>query len=79
VESSCECGNEPLGSIKCWETNRVAAQLVASPVVLTSRELVTYLNMLCRLCVLFVIYRVIFKHNPGVLNGLLSWPKCTNT
>jgi hypothetical protein len=20
VESSCECGNEPLGSIKCWET-----------------------------------------------------------
>jgi hypothetical protein len=20
VESSCECGNKPLGSIKCWET-----------------------------------------------------------
>jgi hypothetical protein len=20
VESSCECGNEPSGSIKCWET-----------------------------------------------------------
>jgi hypothetical protein len=20
VESCCECGNEPLGSIKCWET-----------------------------------------------------------
>jgi hypothetical protein len=20
VESSCEFGNEPLGSIKCWET-----------------------------------------------------------
>jgi hypothetical protein len=20
VQGSCECGNEPLGSIKCWET-----------------------------------------------------------
>jgi hypothetical protein len=20
VENSCECGNEPLGSIKCWKT-----------------------------------------------------------
>jgi hypothetical protein len=20
IESSCECGNEPSGSIKCWET-----------------------------------------------------------
>jgi hypothetical protein len=23
VESSCECGIEPLGSIKCWETSSV--------------------------------------------------------
>jgi hypothetical protein len=29
VEGSCEHGNEPLGSIECWET-RVAAQLVVS-------------------------------------------------
>jgi hypothetical protein len=20
MESSCECGNEPSGSVKCWET-----------------------------------------------------------
>jgi hypothetical protein len=30
VEGSCEHGNEPSGSIKCWEVLRVAAQLVAS-------------------------------------------------
>jgi hypothetical protein len=40
VESSCELGNEPSGSIKCWE-RRMAAQLVASRVVLGSTELVS--------------------------------------
>jgi hypothetical protein len=39
VESSCELGNEPSGSIKCWDY-RVAAQLVASRAVLSSTELV---------------------------------------
>jgi hypothetical protein len=34
VESSCEVGIEPSGSIKCWET------LVPSQVVLSSIELV---------------------------------------
>jgi hypothetical protein len=40
VESSCEVGDEPLGSIKCWET---ASQLVAPWVVLSSIELVLYI------------------------------------
>jgi hypothetical protein len=40
VESSCERGNEPSGSIKCWEIYRVATQLVASGVVLSVIELV---------------------------------------
>jgi hypothetical protein len=44
VKSSCNCGNEPLGSIKCWENHRVAAQLVASQVVLRSKELVSQLT-----------------------------------
>jgi hypothetical protein len=38
VESSCEFGNEPSGSIKCWETYRVVEQLLASRVVLSSIE-----------------------------------------
>jgi hypothetical protein len=32
VESSCEHGNEPSGSIKFWEILRVATQLEASPI-----------------------------------------------
>jgi hypothetical protein len=36
VESSCECGNEPSGSIKRWEVLRVAAQLAASQEGLSS-------------------------------------------
>jgi hypothetical protein len=41
VESSCECGNEPLGSIKCWGII-VATQLVPPPrVVLSPIELVS--------------------------------------
>jgi hypothetical protein len=43
VESSCERGNEPSGSIKCWEIYRVAAQLLASRVVLSPTELVSWL------------------------------------
>jgi hypothetical protein len=38
VESSCESGNEPSG---CY---RVASQLVASRVVLSSMELVSYVD-----------------------------------
>jgi hypothetical protein len=40
VESSCEFGIEPSGSMKGWETNRGATLLVASRVVLSSIELV---------------------------------------
>jgi hypothetical protein len=39
-KSSCERGNEPSGSIKMLGNYRVAAQLVASRVVLGSTELV---------------------------------------
>jgi hypothetical protein len=44
VDSSCEQGNEPSGSIKCWE---VAAQLAASQEGLSSVKLVrsTYNNI----------------------------------
>jgi hypothetical protein len=42
VESSCGCGNEPSGSIKCCEF--LVAQLVASRVVLSSIELVSQLQ-----------------------------------
>jgi hypothetical protein len=41
VKSSCELGNEPSGSIKMPGIYRVAAQLVASRVVLSSTELVS--------------------------------------
>jgi hypothetical protein len=40
-ESSCECGNEPLGSIKCWELLS-ATQLVPTREVLSSIELLLY-------------------------------------
>jgi hypothetical protein len=40
VDSSCELGNEPSGSIKMLRIYRVAAQLAASRVVLSSTELV---------------------------------------
>jgi hypothetical protein len=43
VESSCKLGNELSGSIKCWEL-RVTAQVVASRVVLSSTELVSYMQ-----------------------------------
>jgi hypothetical protein len=41
VETSCELGNELSGSIKMLRIYRVAAQLVASRVVLSSTELVS--------------------------------------
>jgi hypothetical protein len=40
VESSCEFGIEPLGSVKYWGNYQVATQLVASRVVPSSVELV---------------------------------------
>jgi hypothetical protein len=40
VEGSCEHGNELLGSIKCWEILRAAAQLAAFQEGLCSMELV---------------------------------------
>jgi hypothetical protein len=51
VESSCERGNGPSGSIKYWVicnilgNYRVAAQLLASRVVLSSTELVYILEL----------------------------------
>jgi hypothetical protein len=39
VEGSCEHGNEPSGSIKCWGNSCVAAQLAASQKELGSMEL----------------------------------------
>jgi hypothetical protein len=48
VESSCECGNEHLGSIKSWDTMyQAATQLVASRVVLSSTELIGWLVRWC--------------------------------
>jgi hypothetical protein len=38
VEGSCEDGDEPSGSVKCWEA---AAQVAASQVGLSSMELVS--------------------------------------
>jgi hypothetical protein len=39
VESSCEFGIEPAGSMKCLGNYRVAPQLVVSLVVLSSVEI----------------------------------------
>jgi hypothetical protein len=39
VESSCKCGNETFGFHKMLGSYRVAAQLVASRIVLSSIEL----------------------------------------
>jgi hypothetical protein len=44
VESSCECGNEPSGSVKHKEVFELLQQLVASRVVLGSIELVSKLD-----------------------------------
>jgi hypothetical protein len=41
VESSCECGNEPSGSIKCCEKNRVASHLLASRMVLSCVDVIS--------------------------------------
>jgi hypothetical protein len=40
VESSCEHGNEPSVSIKCWKHFCVAERLAASQAILSSMELV---------------------------------------
>jgi hypothetical protein len=52
VQSTCECGNEPSGSIKCWQTiewpleygfhKMLGNYRVASGVLLSSVELVSY-------------------------------------
>jgi hypothetical protein len=44
VESSCEFGIEPSGSMKCWRNYRVFEQLGISRVVLSSMELVSLCN-----------------------------------
>jgi hypothetical protein len=36
MECSCEGGNEPSGSIKCWEVLELAAQLAVSQEGLSS-------------------------------------------
>jgi hypothetical protein len=43
VESSCKCGTESSGSIKCWETIECPNNW-ASRVVLSSIELVIYIR-----------------------------------
>jgi hypothetical protein len=43
VESSCEFGIEPSGSMKCWET--IERPLGISQVVLSSMELVSNPNV----------------------------------
>jgi hypothetical protein len=45
VESSCEFGIEPTGSMKSWESFEWPKQLVASRVVLSSIELVSYVYL----------------------------------
>jgi hypothetical protein len=70
VESSCELGNEPSGSIKMLGICRVAAQLVASRVVFSSTELVGKIKQrrmvssgLLR-CVALVRTRATRRNNP---------------
>jgi hypothetical protein len=48
VESSCEFGIEPSGSVKCWETYRVAYQVVLSSIELVSYELPAHASCACR-------------------------------
>ena len=47
MAGSCECGNEPSGSIKCGEFVGVAEDLLASQGGLCSKELVSYVRV-CR-------------------------------
>jgi hypothetical protein len=55
-ESSCKLGNERSGSIKYWELP-MAAQFVASRVVISSTELVSRLNTSKLVCkVVMVCY-----------------------
>jgi hypothetical protein len=50
VESSCEFGIEPLGSIQCWETIECPG---ISQVVLSSMDLVSYGRAVVRLFAVF--------------------------
>jgi hypothetical protein len=63
VESSCELGNEPSRFHKMLGNNRVAAQLVASRVVLGSTELVTQI---------FPSVRNIYIH----IHTIIAWLEC---
>jgi hypothetical protein len=59
VENSCELGNEPLGSIKCWELPK-AAQLVASRAVLSSTELVITIT------IIFIVVMALYSSFLGI-------------
>jgi hypothetical protein len=59
VHGSCQCGNEPSGSIKYWEV-LVAAQLVASSTAQVQR-----VGPLCVAIELYVLF-VLFKHTDFV-------------
>jgi hypothetical protein len=64
VESSCECGYEPSGSIKCWEAIEVSKQLGMSRVVLSSIELVNVMQrkicFVAMQCNIYNSYRCIY-------------------
>jgi hypothetical protein len=46
VEGSCECGNKPSGSVKCWGNSWVVAQLATSQEGLISMHLVILFHSL---------------------------------
>jgi hypothetical protein len=67
LESSCGGGNEHSGFHKMLENYRVAAQLVASRVVLSSTELVSYydFNECCILAEISLFYKFAINNVKG--------------
>jgi hypothetical protein len=49
VDSSCDCRNEPSGSVKCWKVLEYAANPVAARVALSSIDLVVLLQEIRRI------------------------------
>jgi hypothetical protein len=64
VESSCELGNEPSGSIKCWETTERLHNL---------RPLEWYSTPQSQLVVLVLLCEQISRSVPSPVTGFLSW------
>jgi hypothetical protein len=48
VESSCELSNEPLGSIKCWESTK----WYSAPQLVMGLRMSMHVSFICMLCVL---------------------------